>query len=188
MELINIQPPISVPDDLLKKRIKRAFIVVVLLFTLHAAPRGAMREFFPIVRWSMFAGIGTYDLAPAVHYGLNIITADGQTYQMSYSDVPHSSTGDLYASSGIADQDLQTWRIINRAMTDESDVLRADYKAALFQRITDYYDTEIAKVEIYRTVYDVNINQNPFIDYNNPTEATALIDELTAQTIAQSVQ
>lgn len=186
-QLIRLQPPITVPDDLLKKRIKRAFIIVVAVFTLHAVPRGAMREFFPIVRWSMFAGIGVYELEPSVTYGLTIHTADGQTHEILYSSVAHSSTGQLYASSGIADHDLQAWRIINRAMTDESDALRTEYKAVLFDRITKYYETEITKVEIYRTVYDVEIDQFPFVDFNSPSEATALIDELTAQSVAVAV-
>lgn len=184
MESIRLQPPISVPEYVLKKRIKWGFIFVVVLFTLHAVPRGAMREFFPIVRWSMFAGIGVYELDPSVVYDLTVHTADGQTYEMTYSGVAHSSTGQLLASSGIADHDLQAWRIINRAMTDESDALRTEYKAVLFDRITDYYETEITKVEIYRTVYDVEIDQFPFVDFDNPSEATTLIDELTTQSVA----
>lgn len=179
------QPPNLSAEERRRLNIMKVGVLVLAVFLLiHAAPRNRLPEIYPVVRWGMFSGPRGLPENLQHHYELTVTSTEGETFTFDYSLAKATSNGDLFHTSGVADAHIIGYEVVDAAVNAPEGDVQQEYRQALLNRIEDAYDIEVADVVISEVVYEVDFEEWPFVDYDNPLE-TNVVANLSGEALVE---
>ncbi len=178
--LLQSSTDLTAKDQKLLKKLRWGIVIVSLIFVFHAIPRHKLPEVYPITRWAMFSGTRNYKLDAGTHYEVHVEDINGESYLFDYSENANSSTGTIYRTSGASQHDDVGFSILEVLATTDDASTWETYRLALIDRIEQHYEIEVSEAELWRVTYPVDMNEFPYVDYDNPSENTYLSDLTTS--------